>query len=100
MAGMLDPVMQIDFEKAWIGFSLPLEYLTTRASAAAREWMQIANGVARFTLTESFSTPQFIRVRDADKDSGGLLRRRWDRLRANPHPPCGHPLASDGRGTG
>ena len=33
---------------------------------------QITNGVARFTLTESFSTPQFIRVRYADKDSGGL----------------------------
>lgn len=60
-----------NFDKAWIGFSYPLENLTSYADISNPwQWMQMTNGVARFNFNQSFSTPQIVRVRYSDPDSG------------------------------
>jgi hypothetical protein len=60
-----------NFNKAWIGFSLPQEYMMSYSDINNPwEWMQMTNGVATFDINESFSTPQIVRVRYSDVDSG------------------------------
>jgi hypothetical protein len=58
-----------EFEGAWISFDVPLEYFISYDKVGSVEWVQITNGVARYTLAQSLSTPQLVGVRfDDDPD--------------------------------
>jgi hypothetical protein len=71
LCALIPGTVPANFEGAWIGFSYPLEYLTSMADVNNPwQWGQMTNGVAAFTLNQSFSTPQIVRVRYSDVDSG------------------------------
>jgi len=55
-----------EFEGGWIGFDTPLEGASSYQDLGRVEWVQITNGVARFTLAQSLSTPQLLGVRYDD----------------------------------
>jgi hypothetical protein len=51
-----------EFEGAWIGFDVPVEYMTAYANASQREWLQISNGVARYTVVQAMTRPQVMGI--------------------------------------
>ena len=71
LSDVISNTVPADFERAWIGFSYPQEYLMTLSTINNPWlWVQMTNGVAQFILNESFATPQIVRVRYSDVDSG------------------------------
>ncbi|HOW63716.1 MAG TPA: thrombospondin type 3 repeat-containing protein [Candidatus Paceibacterota bacterium] len=67
-----------EFEGAWIGFDVPVEYMTAYASAGKREWLQITNGVARYSIIQSMTRPQVMGVVYDDDSSDPPLNHGAD----------------------
>lgn len=70
LSDVISNTVPANFQSAWIGFSLPQEYMMSYAQIGQWQWVQMSNGVAQFTINESFSTPQLVRVLYSDTDSG------------------------------
>ena len=70
LSDVISNTVPANFQRAWIGFSLPQEYSLSYDTIGDWQWVQMTNGVAHLTINESFSTPQLVRVLYSDTDSG------------------------------
>jgi hypothetical protein len=61
-----------EFEGAWLGFDWPVEGGGSYDALGKVEWVQMTNGVARFTIAQSLSTPQLLGVRYDDPSDAPL----------------------------
>lgn len=55
-----------EFEGTWIGFDVPLEGGDSYESIGQVEWVQMKQGVARYTIAQTLSNPQLLGVRYDD----------------------------------
>ena len=65
-----------DFEGAWILFDVPLEGGDSYEAIGQVEWVQMRQGVARYTIAQTLSNPQLLGVRYADDDDLPLNNNR------------------------
>ncbi len=65
-----------EFEGTWIGFDIPLEGGDSYESIGQVEWVQMEQGVARYTIAQSLSNPQLLGVRYEDDSKKPLNDNR------------------------
>lgn len=65
-----------EFEGTWIGFDAPTEGVSSYDALGRVDWIQVTNGVARYSIAQSLSTPQLLGVRYDDADAKPLNGNR------------------------